>query len=289
VEDYLLNGNAVCLVTTRGADGWPASVAWLPANWVYVLADPSALANPVYYLKGAQLPTGDVIHVKRGADRLYPVRGVGVVEESLDTLDRVAMEEAYERSALASGAVPSVAVIAPQSNLTQDVADDAKAMWTQKFAGPVREPVILPNGTQVVPLAWSPSDTQLTEARHMSLTDVANLFNLDSFWLSAPVEGLTYKSAAPLYQTLLRTSIEPVIADFEDIWSFEWLPRGQQIRFDRNQLLRDDLPTTATALAALVTAGIITPDVAAAYLDLPTSTGERSSIQLAPGDPDDGD
>ena len=64
---------------------------------------------------------------------------------------------------LAGGAVPSVAIITPTGTLTQDVADAAKEAWLNKFGGPVREPVILPNGTQVIPLAWSPSDTQLIE------------------------------------------------------------------------------------------------------------------------------
>src|SRR6202042_2556558 len=134
--------------------------------------------------------------------------GIGVVEEHLDTLDRVAMEEEYERSTLAGSSVPSVAIITPQATLTQGVADEAKLSWQDKFSGPNREPAILPNGTQVVPLAWSPSDTQLTESRQMSLLDVANMFNLDGYWLGAPVAGMTYRTAGPQYQQIFRASLE---------------------------------------------------------------------------------
>ena len=262
VEDYLLSGNTVSLVTSRGADGWPLSVMYLPINWVYITwmaGDPN---NVMYTYLGKQLPNEDVIHVARGIDRWYPVRGVGVVEENFPTLDRAAMEGEYERSALAGGAVPSVAVIAPQAVIPQDVADEAKAAWMTKFSGPTREPVILPNGTQVIPLAWSPSDTQLTEARKSTLTDIANMFNLDSYWLGAAVQGMTYKTAAPQYQQILRTSIEPVLADFEQVWSQAWLPRGQKIQFDRNKLLSEDLPTTALALSQLVGAQIMTGEMA---------------------------
>jgi len=266
VEDYLMNGNAVSLVTSRGADGWPTSVAWLPITWVYIVWTPGVI-DPTYYYYGAPLPFEDVIHVKRSADRMYGgARGVGIVEECLGTLDRVAMEEAYESTTLAGAAVPSVAIVTPQATLTQDVADDAKQSWMDKYGGPNRMPAVLPQGTQVIPLSWSPSDTQLTEARRMSLVDIANVFNLDSYWLGAPVAGMTYKTASPQYQQILRTSIEPVLADFEDVWSDAWLPRGQVIRFDRNQLLREDLPTTATALATLVGAGILTADEARLYL-----------------------
>ena len=150
-----------------------------------------------------------------------------------------------------------MAIITPQATLTQDVADQAKDNWVEKYGGAGRVPAILPNGTQVIPLAWSPSsDSQLIEARHMSLTDVANLFNLDGYWLGAPVAGMTYKTAAPQYQQVLLTSLEPVLADFEQVWSDAWLPRGTHVQFGRDKLLREDLPTTATALSTLVAADI---------------------------------
>lgn len=290
VEDYLLSGNAISYVTARGFDGWPLSVVWLPAAWTSILwQNPYAPEAVAYSYLGQILNTADVIHVKRGADRTYPVRGVGVVEESLSTLDRVAMEEEYERGALAGGAVPSVAVITPTSTLTQDVADDAKRAWEEKFAGPQREPVILPNGTQVIPLAWSPTDTQLSEARKMSLVDVANIFNLDGYWLGAPVAGMTYKTAAPQYMQILRTSLEPVLADLEDVWSNAWLPRGTNVRFRRSQLLRDDLPTMTTAAVAGYGAGIMTLAEARVEIglppDMPGSIGAGADIpQPSPQD-----
>jgi HK97 family phage portal protein len=262
VEDYLLSGNTVSLVTARGADGWPLAVQYLPINWVYITWTPGNLNSRMYTYLGETLDPPDVIHVARGTDRFYPVRGVGVVEQNMCSLDRIAMEEQYEASALAGGAVPSVAIITPQATLTQDVAEAAKDNWLAKFGGPVREPAILPNGTEVIPLAWSPTDAQLVEARKMSLTDVANMFNLDSYWLGAAVQGMTYKTAAPQYQQILRTSIEPVIVDFEQVWSKAWIPRGQTIQFDRSKLLAEDLPTTALAIQQLVAAGVITPEQA---------------------------
>jgi HK97 family phage portal protein len=269
VEDYLLSGNAISLVTSRGFDGWPLSVVWLPSTWVYIIWQPWAENAITYTYLGQTLPQQDVIHVRRGADRLYPVRGVGVVEEYLSTLDRVAMEEEYERGALAGGAVPSVAVVVPQAQIDQTIADDAKQRWSQKFAGPQREPVFLPAGTQVIPLAWSPTDTQLAEARRLSLLDVANMFNLDGYWLGAPVAGMTYRTAGPQYQQVLRTSLEPILADFEDVWSDAWQPRGTSIRFRRSQLLREDLATSTTAAVAAYNAGLMTLAEARVEIGLP--------------------
>lgn len=285
VEDYLLSGNSVTYVTARGADGWPLAIRYLPINWVYISWQPPSINAPagdlIYTFMGETLRTEDVIHVARGVDRWYPVRGVGVVEEHLSTLDRAAQEEEYERQTLSGAAVPSVAVIAPQATLTQDVVDEAKVSWMDKYGGPVREPAILPNGTQVIPLAWSPADAQMIEARKMTITDIANLFNLDSYWLGAAVQGMTYKTAAPQYQQILRTSIEPVIVDFELVWSQTWVPRGQEIRFDRSKLLAEDLPTTAMALAQLTTARVVTPEAAwQILLGVPLA-----SIDNEPGEP----
>jgi HK97 family phage portal protein len=263
---------------------------WLPASWVYIQWTPGLSEDVTYFYAGfgsQPLNNEDVIHVRRGADRLYPVRGVGVVEEYLSTLDRAAAEEEYERSTLSGSAVPSVAVITPQATITQDVADEAKARWVANFGGPAREPAILPNGTTVVPLAWSPSDTQLIEARKMTLTDIANLFNLDSYWLGAAVQGMTYKTAAPQYQQILRTSLEPVLVDFEDEWSWTWLPRGQTLTFDRNKLLADDFPTMATAVSTLITAGVITPEQGYTLMGFPATLQDKggSGFQATPVPP----
>jgi HK97 family phage portal protein len=287
IEDYLLNGNAIAYVTSRGADGWPTSVMWLPASWVYIQWNPGMIEETTYFFAGwgsMPLNPDDVIHVRRGADRTYPVRGVGVVEEHMSTLDRAAAEEEYESNTLNGAAVPSVAVIAPQAQIDDTVAREAKARWVENFGGATREPVILPNGTQVIPLAWSPSDAQLIEARKMTLVDVANLFNLDGYWLGAPVAGMTYRTAGPQYQQILRTSIEPVIADFEDEWSYRWLPRGQTVMFDRNKLLAEDFASTATAVVALVTARVITPAQGFALMGLPATLQTKGGDATPPSD-----
>ena len=286
VEDYLLSGNTVALVTARGADGWPLACTWLPAQWVFI-AWSVYDALPSYYYLNAPLPFDDVIHVRRSADRFYPVRGVGVVEEHLASLDRVAMEEEYERNALADGAVPSVAVITPSATLTQEVADEAKSHWVEVLGGPTREPVILPNGTVVQPLAWSPTDAQLAEARKLSLLDVANMFNLDGYWLGAPVAGMTYRTAGPQYQQILRTSLEPVLADLEAAWSDAWLPRGTTVRFQRSQLLREDLATSMTAAVAGYGAGLVSQPEGRVMVGLPpTEVGAAGSPEtMAPDDP----
>jgi HK97 family phage portal protein len=282
VEDYLWHGNALALVTDRNAEGWPAHVVWMPATWTSVSWSPETGLE--YWTNGQKVPTRDVIHVRRGADRRIPVRGLGVVEQHLLTMDRVALEEDYERQALTKSGVPTVAVTVPNPHLSQEEADAADEMWAAKQA--VRKPVFLPYGTTITQLGWSPEAAQMVEARKMSLTDVANAFNLDGYWLGADSTGLTYKSPGPMYLSLLRTTLEPILADFEQAWADAWLPRGQQIRFDRLQLTRDDFAGSIDALTKAIAppqsdptvAPIMSPNEARLYLGLAASGESLPSI-----------
>lgn len=305
VEDYLLHGNAVHLVTARYfADGAVRGCRWFPAHMWFV-ADPRSTRDGGvdYYLNGRLVPREDVVHVQRGAAAGAPWRGVGAVEEHLKTLNRAGLEEAAESRNLSSGGVPSVAVIAPQPEIGEDEANAAKATWEEKFSGPGRRPAILPNGTQVIPLGWSAVDSQMIEARRMSLVDVAIAFNLDPYWLGAASSSHTYKSPGPMFLSLLRSSLEPVMADLELVWSTLWLPpSGRAVKFDRLQLTRDDWAAEVAAGVQAVDGGLITaeewrirqglpvkPEFGELRMSAPAAPVGRPALTVLPGGAEEGE
>jgi len=279
ISDYLLHGNGLSYVTARDATGYPSATAWLPASWVDIAWDPASpdYSSPSYWVGGRQLNSADVVHVKRGADDRWPVRGIGVVEQHLLALTRVATADQYESSALTGSGVPSVAIITPNPRLSNDEARAAKDDWLERFAGPERSPAILPAGTQVIPLAWSPTDAQLNETRKLNLQDVANMFNLDGYYLGADAASLTYRSPGPLFLQLLRITLEPIMSDFEGVWSSAWLPRGHVVRFDRQKLLVDDLATTVNTLRTATQAGLMTIAEARVYLGLTPEANDNQT------------
>jgi len=269
VEDYLLHGNAVAVVTSRFADGWPASVAWVPARQVTLEWD-YARREPTYRVDGREVSSRDVIHVRRGADPTFPYRGVGVVEQHLGTLGRVSAQERYEQAILDGSAVPSVAVITPNTDLSPAEAEAAKESWLDTFAGPVRSPAILPAGTEVKPLAWSPHDSEMTAARQLSKSDLADIFNLDGYWLGASTSSFTYQSPGPMYVNLIRQTVAPILEDFEGVWTLELVPRGQKVKFDRAPVLRDDMTTEVSTLNAAVKDGLLTWEEAREHMQRST-------------------
>lgn len=290
VEDYLLHGNACHLVTARDRDGWPAAVRWFPASaWSVQPGD----GTRQYLLYGREVNRYDVVHVPNGADPLNPHRGMGVVERYLRTLDRIGLQEASERENLYGGSVPSVAVILPpDEDATDEELDDVADEWVDRFGGRERRPAFLPHGTTVTPLAWSPDDQQAADMRQLALTDTANIFNLDGWWLGAKASSHTYRSPGPMFLTLLRTTLEPILAPFESTWSQRWVPRGKRVTFPRQRALSDDLATTINALTKATGGPIMSTDEARTRIDLgPVPGGDqvRPPTTGQPADPADVD
>lgn len=249
VEDWLLHGNAAHLVTARHSGGsfagWPAAGKWFPASQWHTTVE---RGQQLWWLNGVEVDPGDVVHVRNGANPMTPWVGQGVVERYLSTLDRIALQEERERQDTAGGQVPSVAVIVPQKDPDEADLDEAATKWASKFEGPGRRPAILPNGTQVIPLGWSPNDAQATEARKLGLQDTANMFNLDGYWLGAPASSHTYRTPGPLFLTLVRTTLGRIIVPFEQTWSQAWMPRGSVVQMDREAIQADDLASLVTTL-----------------------------------------
>lgn len=288
MDDYLLHGNACHLVTARGSDGYPAAVKWYAAHEWHVNEDPRT-GRRRYWLRSRELGVDDVIHVQNGADPLNPARGVGVVERYIRSLDRVGLQEERERQDLTGGQVPSVAVIAPAGDNDEDELDAAAEKWEAKFSGPGRRPAILPNGTTVTPLGWNPSDGEAQAARKASLTDVANMFNLDGYWIGAPASSHTYRTPGAMFLVLLRTTLNPVLAPFEDTWSLRWLVRGKRVTFARAEVLEDDQHTTVNTLTKATGGPVMTTNEARTRLRLaPVDGGDelRGSAEEEAPDPE---
>lgn len=256
IDDYLVHGNAVHLVTARDATGWPAAVKHLPCDRVDLVVDREGHRSYAY--DGVELQTADVVHVRRGADPLEPERGWGVLEQYMRTLSRIDKQGQYEERVLDGGAVPS-ATVSVNGNPSQEIMDAAEERWMEKFSGPQRRPVFLPNGMVVTPLSWSPADTELVDARKLSLVDAANILNLDSFWVGGSIaSGLTYRSPGPMWLNLLRQTMAPILEQLELTWSRAWLQAGDRVRFARDVVLAEDKTTAVGWVGRALAAKLIT-------------------------------
>lgn len=282
VEEYILHGNTACLITARDAAGRPAAVKWFPAwNWGVPQNE------DIYYLNGRPVDPRDVIHVRRGSDPSNPRRGIGIVEQNIKTLERAGLQESYEANTLRESGVPSVAIIAPQKDISQEDIQKAADAWSEKFFGPSRRPGIFPNGTTIETLSWSPSDQELTAARQLGITDLANVLNLDGYWLGATGSSHTYRSPGAMFVGLMRTSLNPIMVVFEAVWGQFLVPYGSTIRFDRLALTRDDFASAVLTGVQAIGAKLMSIDEWRVMNGLPAlNLPETSTIQFAAPPPE---
>ena len=277
ISDWLIHGNAISLVTSRDSTtGLPRTWSWVPAQTVGVRKDTGGPTR--YYVGGVEVPTRDVMHVQRGAQEGAPYVGIGIVEEFSRTVRRAVAQEVYEADVLTGAAVPSVAVISPNADPSERETELATQAWADRYGGPRRRPGIFPKGTTVTPLSWSPADSELSEARKMSLTDAANFLNIDGYWLGATSPGYSYKSPGPMYLNLIRQTVGPILVQIEAAWSSTLLPAGVAARFERFAAMRDDMGTTVQWVRAGIEANILTLEEGRGFLGL---TGQAPADLVA--------
>ena len=131
-----------------------------------------------WYLMGHEVDPADVWHVRSYIGRTGWPLGRGVLEGPAEALSLAQALQDYAAGYFAGGAMPSVALKVNRPELTQGEADQVRTDFASKFGGTDRKPAVLNSLTDIQPIASNPTDSQLVEARMMSLGDVALLFGL---------------------------------------------------------------------------------------------------------------
>lgn len=236
VCDLLDHGNAIGVITARDLGGNPTSLQPVPASIVEV--GRSEAGSVVYKIGQAVYGKSEVFHAK-GMSGPADLRGMGVLEAHLNTLTRVTAEQDYASKSFRSG-VPSGLIRVKDPDLQPEMAADIKADWMAAMTG--NQPAVLSELIDFEAIAWTPSDAQMVEARQLSLTDIANCYNLDAYWLNAPSTSMTYQNVQTASMQLSRFTLGPWITALEAQFS-RLLVRGQDARFNRDSILREDTAT----------------------------------------------
>ena len=260
----------------------PIAVEPVPATRVSVGVDgDGALQYVITDKQGTEryrLPRWQVFHAK-GTQRPGDLRGMGVLEAGLSSITRMQDEGAYASRAFRSG-TPSGLLRAKDPDLEAGSPDDAagyasahamKRAWKESMvAGDI---AVMSDLVDFTPLSWTPADAQMVEARQMSLIDVANLFNLDPYWVGASQVSAPYQNVQQAALQLDRFTLGFWVTALEAEFSREGvgslLPHGQVARFNRDSVVRDDTSTRVANQTAYLAAGVTTVDEVRAAEGMP--------------------
>lgn len=117
--------------------------------------------------------------------------------------------------------------------------------------------------------SYSPVEMALNEQIDNADSQIAELFNLDPYWVNAQKSSMTYSNVRDVnrqfYQTTLRYYLDPIEQrlNFPDVGF-----AGFKIKFSLDEFLRADPQERVMVLETLIRSGVITPDEARGMEDL---------------------
>lgn len=295
--DLLDHGNAVGLIDGWERDGTAASsVTPWPARDVAVervngqVVYRFAYNGQVVY----EAPASQVFHAKGVLDHPGALRGMGILEAGMSTVTRTAAQDTYATNAFLNGTPsgllrikdPDLQAGSPDDPAGYATAHGIKKTWQENMR--TGDIAVLSDLVDFTPLGWTPTDAQMIEARQMSIVDIANLFNIDPYWLGSSQTSAPYQNVQDAAVQLVRFTLGPWITALEAQLS-RLLTRGHEARFNRDTILREQRAARVTTELALLQAGVVTVDEVRAWeglLPLEVDAEPASVTALFPADSD---
>lgn len=223
---------------------------------------------PVYKIGDNLYSHEDILHV-RGFTMPGTWYGIGAIEAHRKQLAASVNMQSYSSSTFQTGSVPTSVIKLDAKNVPQETLTQVGEDWQNAFGYGQRKPVVLPQGLDVQPLAWSPIDSQFIEAAKLDIAQTALIFGLDPSVLGASIGGasLTYANLTQANMALIQRSFAPWTIRVEQAWK-KVLPEGFTFQANPEALLRMDTSSRYAAYTTALGAGFMTVAEVRALEDL---------------------
>lgn len=262
-------GNAFWRKHRTGPADPVISLEVMPSHEVAVTRAATGTTPAEYAWKGEPLKAWQVQHLQkmRVPGRLY---GLGPIEAcraelrgSIDLRDYAA--EWFDQSGIPNGTLNT------EQKLTPEQAKAWKAQAQDLFKP--TEIAVLGQGLEYKPVALRPADAQFLESRQFSVTEVARMFGIPAKYLLAVVEGSsdTYSNQEQVDIWFVRYTLMSYLREIEMALT-DVLPRGQEVRFKVDGLLRTDTKTRYEAHEIALRSGLYSAHYAQEIEGLPRYT-----------------
>lgn len=261
-------GWAAGLITAVDGAGYPSRVEWLlPGD------DVSAreVGTGIEWRIGREVvDPARILHVP--SRWVFPGRPLGISPLEYSGLVELAKRaQDYGRDWFRNGTVPA-AILYSDTQLTDDQADKIlariKQRWTQ------RNPAVLGSGLKYEKVAVAANESQFLETMRQVAADIAVSFNLPPEKINAQVSGqsLTYANREQNTQQYLMDSINPDLVVVQEVLE-AITPRPVRLRWKTGAFLRSDLKTRYESYQIGISSGILTPNEARSWEELPPLDG----------------
>lgn len=217
--------------------------------------------------------TGDLLHVRA---LTIPGSAVGLspVDLARESIGLGLAAQEYGARWFAQGSAPS-GIIEVDGPLSEAGAKVLAKQWSEDHVGSMRAhmPGVLTNGAKYKPISVTPEQAQFLQTRQFQLTEIARLFRVPPHMLGAPSgETMTYANTEQWGTEFVTHSLRPWLVRLETAFS-RLLPKGSNVRFRAEGLLRGDSKARADFYASGLSNGWLVPNEARRWEDLPPLDG----------------
>lgn len=219
-------------------------------------------------------PASEIIH-DRMVPLWHPLVGVSPIYACGMTATMGNKIQANSAGFFGNASMPSGMLTAP-GVISPETAARLKTEWEQNYSGKnMGRVAVAGDGLEYKAFTMPAADAQLIEQLQWTVADVARAYHYPMHKLGGDVPSGATVEALNLqyYSDCLQTLIEQAEACFTD--GLE-LPRGYEVEFDLEGLLRMDQAALAEAEERFVKAGIKAPNESRRKINLPSVPGGDS-------------
>lgn len=249
------HGNAFAYIGAgvTGYDGYPMRLPLLRAD--LMTWDP---INNVYWHRAeggtmVELPPGDVLHMALGVE---PERkmGAGILAKYQTTLKIIRATEAQQFVVMRTGVPTGILSITTGGTVTPTDAETAKKRFleSQKVRG-----VAVVANAKFEPVQWDADQISMIPTREYNLRLASDMTGTPPYLLGVPAESRVYANQESEWTNFVRGSFGHLLNVIEAGLS-SIRPRGTEVRFNIDQLLRADSATRWSIYEKALRTGVLT-------------------------------
>jgi HK97 family phage portal protein len=272
-----LYGNSYVYVDKEGS----TPVALTPLHPSNVSVYSTDMYGRHYLVAGGEVPTDRMLHTRWWTPP-QAVKGLSPVAEQKTTIGLALAMERHLAQFYGEGGTPS-SVLETDADLTVDQAKTLQSTWLATH-NRHRRPAVLTNGLKWRPVTTSATDMELNASRELQIAQVARIFRVPTYMISAKGDSQTYQNAEMSGQHFVTYTLMPWLRRIEDALS-SLLSPDVFVRFDVDAFLRADTLTRLKAYQLAVMTGIRTPNECRATEGLEPYVGGDEFVMALPGAP----
>lgn len=212
----------------------------------------------IYDYDGKRLKPEEITHL-RLTHTPGELLGLSPLQTCAHTIKGALDTQTYAAQWTKTAGVPS-GILTTDQPLSKEQAEEYKKQ-ANKALQYENGIAVLGSGLSYRKLLFTPAEIQYLESQRDAVTKIARMFGIPAKMLLAAVDGSsdTYSNVEKENQQFARLTLMAYIGEIEDALT-ALTPRGQQVRFNLDGLLRSDTKTRYEAHQIGINAGFLTID-----------------------------